>query len=83
MTLTAIEARANVGRRICHTHPDGFRSNLGPDSWGTVVAVFDDFTKSRLLYVVRFDDGVTDLWVVNDPSDPYVFADYLWDTRDQ
>lgn len=63
-----------IGWRITATHESGYRANReGSDAWATVLAVV--MTElSRLAYVVRFDDGETDLWVVDDPSDPYVWC---------
>lgn len=63
-----------VGWRIRSSHPNGFRHNReGADAWATVLAVVTTESK-REAYVVRFDDGATDLWVVDDPSDPYLLA---------
>jgi hypothetical protein len=72
---TPPDAHANIGRRIRHTNEYGFRSHLpAPACWATVLAVVTTET-GRDAYVVRFDDGVADLWPVDDPSDPYAFED--------
>jgi hypothetical protein len=73
--MTTTEPFANIGRHIRHTNSDGFRAHLpAPDCWATVLAIVTT-ESGRDSYVVRFDDGVTDLWLVNDPSDPYAFED--------
>jgi hypothetical protein len=49
------------------THHYGFRYG----KWAEIIAVTPH--KNRACYVVKFPDGVTDLWPVHDPSDPYEF----------
>jgi len=49
------------------THPYGFRSG----QWAILRCVVPG--PERDCYLVEFDDGVTDFWPVNDPSDPYEF----------
>jgi hypothetical protein len=53
---------------VRHTHPNGFRSG----EW----AELKDFVlgEGRSCYLVEFPDGVTDLWAVNDPDEPYEFT---------
>lgn len=61
MTNRVVEIRA--------THPAGFRSG----QWATVTGLV--WSNARPCYEVRFPDGVTDTWVVYDPSDPYEFRE--------
>lgn len=71
---SAPESRVvDEGRRwIRHTHPYGFRSG----SWGEILTTLPapDGTDC---YMVRFPDGVTDLWRVTDEAEPYEFSTSL------
>jgi len=54
--------------RIRHTHRYGFRTG----EWAVAKMIVP--ARNRDCYLVEFPkDGVTDLWVVNDPCDPYEF----------
>ena len=55
----AVEIRA--------THVYGFRSG----EWAVITGV--EWANERPCYRVRFPDGGTDSWVIEDPSDPYEF----------
>lgn len=65
MAMDLPEAR--IGQEIRSTHPDGFRSG----QWAKVLAVTT--VTNRPCYVVMFPDRRTDLWVCDDPRDPYEF----------
>lgn len=52
------------------THPAGFRSG----EWAEVLTTVPS-PEGTHCYVVRFPDGVTDFWRVEDPSDPYEYAE--------
>lgn len=54
---------------IRSTHPYGYRSG----EWAEILTVAP--SPERDCYVVRFLDGATDFWPVNDPSDAYEFAE--------
>lgn len=58
--------------RIRATHVDGFRFGEWAIAQYMVMVRVDG--KERLCRYVEFPDGVTDLWVVEDPWDPYEFA---------
>lgn len=55
--------------KIRATHVDRFRSG----EWATVLRTEWANEPPRACFVVEFDDGVTDLWPVQDPWDPYEF----------
>lgn len=74
-----MSAQERVGQTIRATHPYGFRCG----TWGTVAAVLEDPENGREMYVVTFEDGVTDFWVVSDPLDHYEFQPPAEDTRRQ
>lgn len=48
------------------THPYGFRSG----EWAQLLTIAPA-PEGRDCYVVRFPDGATDYWVVNDPDGQY------------
>lgn len=54
------------------THPYGFRSR----EWAELVST-DLSYNARYCYKVTFPDGSTDLWVVDDPSARYEFAEVI------
>ena len=58
----------SVTQEIRATHHYGFRSGQWARILSTVPA-----PNGRDCYLVQFPDGVTDWWLVNDPSDPYEF----------
>ena len=58
----------DTAKLIRATHPYGFRSG----EWAEILTIAPD-PEGRDCYVVRFSDGFTDYWPVNDPSDPYEF----------
>lgn len=55
-------------RHIRHMHPAGYRSG----EWAVLVTVLQ--VRDRDCYLVRFDDGASDFWVVDDPDGRYEFA---------
>ncbi len=55
---------------IRHTHRYGFRCG----EWAELLTTAPD-PEGRDCYVVRFPDGVTDFWVVDDPCEPYEFSE--------
>lgn len=54
------------------TSPYGFRNG----QWAEIVGIV--WRNDRPCYQVRFVDDFMDVWVVNDPSDPYEFK--AWGT---
>lgn len=56
-------------RFIRSMHPYAFRSG----KWAEVLTVAPS-PDDRDCFIVRFPDGVTDYWVVNDPLGEYEFA---------
>lgn len=62
---------AVAGRFIRGTHWAQFRSG----EWAVILTTAPSPEDGRDCYIVRFPDGKTDWWVVNDPSDPYEFSD--------
>jgi hypothetical protein len=66
MYLCRGEESGGLPKQIRGTHPYAFRSG----EWASIAGVRRE---DRDFYVVWFDDGAMDLWVVNDPSDPYEF----------
>jgi hypothetical protein len=53
---------------VRHTHPDGFRTG----EWAQIIMILDAY--ERPCWLVEFSDGVTDLWVCEDASEPYEFS---------
>ena len=51
------------------THPYTFRSG----QWAEILTTAPNPEGSDC-YIVRFPDGVTDFWCVEDPAEPYEFA---------
>lgn len=60
------EPSVSSAQQIRTLHRYGFRSG----QWATLLTTAPAPAKSDC-YVVRFDDGVTDYWVVNDPDGQY------------
>lgn len=56
--------------RIRTMHRYGFRSG----EWAKLHGTITDPGTGRECYLVEFDDGATDFWVVNDPDGQYEFA---------
>jgi hypothetical protein len=56
-------------RQIRTMHHFGFRSG----EWADLLTVAPDPEPGRDCYVVRFADGATDDWVVDDPDGKYEF----------
>lgn len=54
--------------RIRATHPYGFRCG----EWARLITTIP--ANGRDCYLVEFEDGVTDIWVKDDFSDPYEFS---------
>jgi hypothetical protein len=50
-------------------HPYGYRSG----EWATLAGQVQ--VKGRDCYVVRFDDGASDFWVIGDPDGQYEFSE--------
>lgn len=65
--MTAVDAANRVGQWIRGTHPYTFRSG----QWGRILAL--TISDGRWCYMVGWDDEVSDLWVVDDPDEPYEF----------
>lgn len=63
--------QGTAGQRIRGTHPYVFRSG----QWATLIGTQDDPETGRRCYAVRFDDGMTDWWPVDDKSAGYEFGD--------
>ena len=57
-------------RFVRGTHHHQFRCG----EWAEILMVAPSEGDGRDCYVVRFPDGVTDWWVVDDPWDPYEFS---------
>jgi hypothetical protein len=51
------------------THPDAFRSG----QWATLTGTLDDPESGRRCYAVRFPDGESDFWPVQDMEHGYEF----------
>lgn len=66
---TLHEAGQRIGQHIKSDHPYTFRSG----EWATIVDAQE--LPDRVLWWVRFPDGATDEWVVDDPSADYKFRD--------
>ena len=62
----------NQARYIRTNHRYGYRSG----QWAELLTTVPAPDKSDC-YVVRFPDGVTDYWVVNDPNGEYEFAESI------
>jgi hypothetical protein len=57
---------------IRHTHPYGFRTG----EWAIARRIVE--SRGRACYLIEFPkDHVTDVWVVNDPQEPYEFKHIL------
>lgn len=69
MMDSAIGNQPKSVRLIRTTHTFGFR----PGVWAVLEGV--SVTKGRACYDVRFEDGVTDQWVITDPDGQYEFMD--------
>lgn len=61
---------ARIEQQVRTMHRYGFRSG----EWATLLTTAPAPDKSDC-YVVRFEDGVTDYWVVNDPDGFYEFRE--------
>lgn len=64
-------AEAGAVLMIRGTHPYVFRSG----KWAELVCTMDDPGKDRRCYLVRFPDGVTDWWPVEDEAAGYEFRE--------
>ena len=53
--------------KIRTLHRYGFRC----DEWADLVGTVDHGATNRRCYVVRFPDGTSDFWVVDDPDAQY------------
>lgn len=53
------------------THPYVFRSG----QWAELIGTMDDPESGRRQYAVKFPDGATDWWPVNDKAAGYEFSD--------
>ena len=58
-------------KQIRGTHPYIFRSG----QWGELVGTVDDPEGGRRNYAVKFPDGATDWWPVDDTAAGYEFRD--------
>jgi hypothetical protein len=64
------DGRTPTSPQIRTMHRYGFRSG----EWADLLTTAPAPDKSDC-YVVRFEDGVTDYWVVNDPAGQYEFRE--------
>lgn len=58
----------DTAKLIRATHHYGFRCG----EWAEILTIAP--SSERDCYIIRFADGVTDYWPVNDPNDPYEFS---------
>jgi len=58
-------------RQIRTTHPFGYRSG----EWAALVKPVHHSQTDRGCYLVRFEDGASDWWVIDDPSAGYEFRE--------
>lgn len=68
--MVVVDIRLVRQVQIAATHLYGYRFGH-PDPWGTITGV--EWYKDRPCFVVEFDDGTKDRWVIHDPHDPYNF----------
>lgn len=66
---TVEEATERVGQRIRGTHPYTYRTG----EWGKVLGLARH-PSGHFCYMVGFDDEDHDVWVINDPDEPYEFS---------
>lgn len=57
-------------RMVRTMHPYGFRSG----KWAEVIASDQRESDGRPTWLVRFDDGMTDVWVADDEQGEYEFG---------